>query len=308
MYNCIMKFDATNQSNTQGVASSSPLARGRSGGGSVSSDDSTSVVLPDAITNNAVRSTSTTVSEQRDPSMPRDDDADVDSPTGKPSELLSPSPSEGEGEPEPKRHHDGIARSNDLDKKLSEVRSNEEELLTKQIASNWNMKYIDLAGVTVETDALVLVPQRTASEAHAAPFKVNNKQLSVAIENPNNVSAQAVINSLIRDGYTVTTYMVSPRSMGKLINRYADIRQTTGSHGGMVDMDETRIATISERIHKNADIQAVINELLDRPREQGVTSELLEIIMGSAIATNLPTSTSNLKRMSFVYACAKTAY
>ncbi len=192
---------------------------------------------------------------------------------------------QGAADQEEVRKHAGIADSHDLDKKLSDIHSIEEEFLTKKIARDWHLPYVDLSGVTVESDALILVPQKTAVRAHAAAFKINNKDLSVAIENPNNVDSQAVINQLIRDGYTVTTYMVSPRSMRKLIDRYADIRLTTKSHGGMVDMDASRIATISARIHKNSDINAVITELLARPREQGVTSELMEIIMGSAIAT-----------------------
>ncbi|MFT7016160.1 MAG: hypothetical protein ACJATX_000112, partial [Candidatus Paceibacteria bacterium] len=54
-------------------------------------------------------------------------------------------------------------------KKIEEIRRKEEESFVTRIAEKFGLPYIDLTGITIETDALVTIEKSEAENAQLAP-------------------------------------------------------------------------------------------------------------------------------------------
>ncbi len=66
---------------------------------------------------------------------------------------------------------------NKEDKKVKELRLNEEEEVARILSDKYGIGYIDLSGVSINTDALRLVPEAEAMEGNLAVFKIVGKKL-----------------------------------------------------------------------------------------------------------------------------------
>ena len=81
-------------------------------------------------------------------------------------------------------------------RRVSDLLKREEEELVQLLSAKYGIEYIDLSVAPVETDALRLINEPTAREAKMAAFNVVDKKLKIAIRNPEDEKALAVINSL----------------------------------------------------------------------------------------------------------------
>ena len=57
-------------------------------------------------------------------------------------------------------------------KKITEFHKKEEEDLAKMLAEKYGVSYVDLSIVSMEPEALRLVPEDTARRAFIAPFRL----------------------------------------------------------------------------------------------------------------------------------------
>lgn len=169
------------------------------------------------------------------------------------------------------------------DKDLKEIRVKEEEQAVEHNAAILGIPYIDLTGVGIETDALKLLPESESRIKEIVLFKVTGKHLYAAIKNAANESAQEAIKKFEAEGYVVSPYLVSERSMKKAWDRYADISMTRQSTG-LLDISEDALAKLIEEIHDNTDIGKQF-EIITKAKEPRMVTRLMELIFGAAIAT-----------------------
>jgi len=136
----------------------------------------------------------------------------------------------------------------------------EEENLIKGLAVQYGYPFIDLRGITINPDAIKLIPEKDALEGKLVSFEVVRKKISVALRNPNNPHAQHVLASLTEQGYEPNIYMTSTINLEHGWDRYKDQRNTTAVKQGVLDINTDNIA---EQIKKFKTPEAVAEHILD---------------------------------------------
>jgi type II secretory ATPase GspE/PulE/Tfp pilus assembly ATPase PilB-like protein len=175
-------------------------------------------------------------------------------------------------------------QNDEQNKRIDELRAKQEEAVVSQIARDIGMAYVDLSGLGINTDALRLVPETAAEAAKLAPFDMIGKRLSVAVQSPANPDTQNEVKKLSEAGYTVVPYLVSERSLRKAWARYADISEASRTQGGLLDIGDEALQTIAREIKANEDIKNRFEAYVSST-DPHKTTHLLEILLGSAIAT-----------------------
>ncbi len=168
-------------------------------------------------------------------------------------------------------------------KQLDEIRVQEEERSVERNAKIMDLPYIDLSGVSIQTDALKLLPESESREKEIALFKVTGKHLYAAIRDSGSPAVQQTIKDFEAKGYLVSPYMVSQRSLNKAWDRYQDISMTRQS-SGLLDISEDALTQMTKDIHTNQDVAAYFEAII-KAREPRMITRLMELIFGAAIAT-----------------------
>ncbi len=167
---------------------------------------------------------------------------------------------------------------------LADIRKREEEALVEQTAQKIGVAYIDMTGVGIDTDALRVISEEDAKKFEIAAFKLLAKNLHVAARSPLREATQNKVNELTEQGYQVTVYMVSQKSLEKAWDRYQDVSLAFESSGGLLDISEASLKNIVNSIKTNDDIARMFNEVVEQKLAHKV-SRLMEVLFGSGIAT-----------------------
>ncbi len=177
-----------------------------------------------------------------------------------------------------------IFRDEEQNKKLAEIHSIQEENAIKLLAADFGVGYIDLSGVGINADALLLIPEPVARDARIACFAMVGKKISVAVQTPADLKTVEQIDVLERKGFEVAVFMVSRKSLDKAWARYADVSGVLRTQGGLLDISEASLQQLVDSVHSNQDIQELFTQMVES-KETKKISRLMEIIFGSAIAT-----------------------
>lgn len=168
------------------------------------------------------------------------------------------------------------------DEKLSRVRDKEEEDLAELLANRHNVPYTDLTVVPAEMDALRIIPEAKAREARVIAFAKNGKKLSLAVENLEGFSLPEIMKELEEQGFSVTKYLVSPRSITTALLRYKDLSLAHMTTAGVFSVSAPEFAAVSEKVSDLPSLQAHLREMLAQKGAQ--VSHLLEEVLASAFA------------------------
>ncbi|MDH5442218.1 MAG: GspE/PulE family protein [Candidatus Nomurabacteria bacterium] len=168
-------------------------------------------------------------------------------------------------------------------KQIRQLKTREEESFVELMAGKIGHPYIDLQSIGIETDALKLIPEEKARSAQIASFKITGKDLLVGVRSSENIIAKEIITDLQKQGYNITVYLLSRRSLEKAWERYKDITMATQADSFLSISSET-LEQLAQKIKINDDIKAEIERAM---AEQGAhtISKILEVIFGGAIAT-----------------------
>lgn len=167
--------------------------------------------------------------------------------------------------------------------KMQEMKAKEEESLIRALSIRYGHQYVNLRGVTINPDALKLIPEDIARTSDIIAFEKQNKKLSVAIRNPNNPVTKTVIESLTNDGYALQIFMTSTLSLEHGWRRYQDQRNTEAVQRGILEINPENIAKqlpLFKTIEYVAEHIIKIRTLNSARR----VSETLESIFAGAIA------------------------
>ena len=172
---------------------------------------------------------------------------------------------------------------NIINTRVSELHHKEEEALIQSMASRYGVQYTDLHGITIDTDALTLLPEETARQAELAIFSERNKSLNIAVRNPTNPKTKEQIDILHGQGYEAVIYLVSPRSLEHAWERYKDATHANAEKKGVLDVDPNAIDALSKEIATHLDVQTKILEV-QASNDAAKVSHIIEIAFGGALA------------------------
>ncbi len=167
---------------------------------------------------------------------------------------------------------------------IENARLAEEEDVQEILSQKYGMQYVDLHMLPISGEALRLIPEKEAQKAQVAAFDIAGKHVSVAIHNPNDEYVQKVINDLTDRGYIVKKFLVSERSMRKVLKRYDDLSFSSGSAVGVFDISAEELLKLSKEL-KNIDALRKHITSLEQQKDLTKISRLLEYILAGAFST-----------------------
>ena len=170
-------------------------------------------------------------------------------------------------------------------KKLAELYEQEEEQLAKILSRKYGVEYVDLTRISIDTDALRLIPEEEARKAEVAAFRKVGKKIFLAMRSPARRDSKYWIEQIQRLGYDVRPFMVSRTSLEHAWSHYKDISHATASEAGMINISKEAIEEISNKISDLKGLREYLEDLLQK--KEGKThrvSRALEAILGGALS------------------------
>jgi len=168
------------------------------------------------------------------------------------------------------------------DERMDLIRRKEEDHLIKDLAVQYGHQYVDLQGITLNPDAIKLLPEEEAKAGNMIVFETVRKRISVAIRNPNNENAKKTLEDLKARGFEPTIYMTSSTSLAHGWKRYHDQKNTTAAKQGVLDIDTDNIAAQIKSFKTPENVAAHILEIRTISSVRRI-SETLETIFAGAI-------------------------
>ena len=167
--------------------------------------------------------------------------------------------------------------------RLDELRRREEEQLAEVLSHKYGIEYVDLTSISIDTDALRLVPEGEARQTEVAAFRKQNKVLMVAMRAPARPDALQVAQKLEHLGYQVRRFIVSRQSLEHAWDRYHDISYATETEAGVLTLSNETIQEMLQKLKTLKDVQMEVNSHAGSKDTHRI-SRVLEIIMAGALS------------------------
>jgi len=173
----------------------------------------------------------------------------------------------------------------DQEKKIAELHRKEAEGLASMLSEKYGLKYIDLTRVSIDTNALKLIPEEKAREEEVALFNKVGKKISLAVRISNTDFVKKRVQELENRGFKTTLFMVSARSLEHAWSRYKDISFATESTAGVFDISSESIQKLTHEMRNLAAIQKLTTEILATKHANQI-SRVLEIILAGSLSSD----------------------
>ncbi len=167
--------------------------------------------------------------------------------------------------------------------KVAELYAQEEENLAMALSQKYGVEYIDLTRLSIDTDALGLIPESEARQTEVAAFKKIGKRIFIAMRAPARTDSLATVQSIERLGYQTKLFIVSTASLSHAWEHYKDISQASASEGGILDIASNEIEKMQNELTDVNDVQAILTEV-STSKETHKVSRTLETLIGSGLA------------------------
>ena len=166
-------------------------------------------------------------------------------------------------------------------KRVAHLRVREEERSVQATAPQLGFPYIDLTAETIEPDAMSVVKESEAKTALLAAFKLKQKNIEVAVKNPNLPAAQKLIQKLIDQKYNLTVHMCSTASLKHAWKRYADVKDTTAEIKGVFTIGTEETLDLMSQIKERDDIKKILKVINTKNNSRRISDTLSLIFAGS---------------------------
>lgn len=171
-----------------------------------------------------------------------------------------------------------MAQKQSLESELQKIRRGELERETERLSKNLGIPYLNLLGVPIQQEALLLANQEDASKGEFIVFQKKGAALRVATANPENKTLQEILEGLKARGFTVSLYFVSRQSLEGSLEQYKKIMPTAHVITGTVEVSGERIQKFLDQITSPNDVRNLLQDI-DLAR----ITEGLEIIFSAAL-------------------------
>ena len=168
-------------------------------------------------------------------------------------------------------------------KKIHDLYTQEEEDLAELLGSRYNIPYIDLTGIAINTDALRLINEQESRANKIACFGIVGKKVQVAAATPQKDETKNSLQVLKDRGYIPELFICSSKSLEKAWLMYKEISFAFETKAGSLDISSDEVEAFVKQVHSIEDISKLITEALGLKKTYR-TSKLLAIIMAGAIS------------------------
>lgn len=168
------------------------------------------------------------------------------------------------------------------DKRVSEMRKDEEEGLAQVLSAKYGVNYVDLTTAPIDMEALRLIDEKTARAKKIGAFGMVGKKIKVAVLAPENPETIKIIDGFKAKGLIPSIYMTSAKSLEKVWDRYKDLGHSLETKGGALDIASDEIGSFIASVKNLADFKKIIEESSQKKGYK--ISSLLEMIIAGALA------------------------
>lgn len=176
-------------------------------------------------------------------------------------------------------------KEEDNKEKLNEMREREAEDLSQILAQKYKLPYLDLSRVTIDLDALKIIPEETAIAAKIAVFQKVGKKIQVAAQSPNPEPTKLALKELEQKGYQPTVYMVSETSLKRAWKRYAEVPDFVEISKGIIEISSEKLEDLLKQSKTIDDLKNIFSTAVLSKKDRRI-SEVLEIVLAGAISSN----------------------
>ncbi|TSD03160.1 MAG: Uncharacterized protein Athens071416_221 [Parcubacteria group bacterium Athens0714_16] len=166
--------------------------------------------------------------------------------------------------------------------KLDEIRNLEEEDLAQILSQKYKIPYLNLLGIPVNANALLIIPEEKARKSNLAIFDVAGKNLSVAINAPEKNETIVAIEELKENGYKPSLFIVSQNSLKKVWDRYKELSFGTVTEAGILDISDKDIEKFVSETKTTEEVKKLINETLSLEKNKR-TTQIIEVIVAGGL-------------------------
>src|SRR3989344_2340739 len=162
-----------------------------------------------------------------------------------------------------------------IDEKLEKIKQEAEERDAKRRAQKNNLPYLNLIAAPINIEAIGLISENEAKSFKTAAIEVRNKEIGVAVYDPNIPEFKKLIKSLIEKSYKIKIFVVSLSSLEHAYGFYKFISlekdKITGSVGisGEADKKTAEINSVKK-------IETALGIFKQAPAD---VSDFLEIVL-----------------------------
>lgn len=164
-----------------------------------------------------------------------------------------------------------------LNEKLLEVRHQEEETRAKLLAAKSKLPYINLTTIPVDSDALLLIPEKDAITGKIVAIRRIDQDLKVALIDPADPETKKVLEELDKK-FNCQIFIVSNHSLQQILARYKSTKIRGKEITGQIEISEELLIKLREELKSLEDIKKKINSM-----PQAVATGVLEVIVAGAM-------------------------
>ncbi len=169
------------------------------------------------------------------------------------------------------------------ERKIKLLREREEEDLAKLLSKKYGVEYGDLSRVSIDADALKLIPEGVAKENKVAVFSKLEKNVNVAAHSPKDDGVTNVLEELKKKGFAPKIFMVSNKSLEKAWTMYKDISFSEKTKAGVLEISSEQIENLVKKIKTLDEVIKIIKETLVMKKGHK-TSRIIETVLAGALA------------------------
>lgn len=171
-------------------------------------------------------------------------------------------------------------------KQFSDMREKEAEALAQILAERYDLPYIDLSRVIVDNNAIRIIPEETSRDAKVVIFAMDQKQIQMAVQTPNNPKIANILEEIQRQGFTVTLNIASEFGIARSWDTYNEVSYAKAETRGVMSVSDETMKKYVAIIKTIADVKAVVDEAIASGEAHSL-STVVEIILGGAVATGV---------------------
>jgi type IV pilus assembly protein PilB len=169
---------------------------------------------------------------------------------------------------------------------FTDLRAKEAESLAVILSERYDLPYVDLARINIDNSAIRLLPEAVSREAKLVVFQLNQKNVSVAVQSPNDPKLTPVLEELTRQGLTPMLHIASEYGIAKAWDIYKEVSYAKAEVRGIISISEETMSRYVSIIHTIADVKAAVDSAV-ASGDQHSLSTVVEIILGGAVATDV---------------------
>lgn len=168
-----------------------------------------------------------------------------------------------------------------IDDQLHRLRREAEEREAQEYAQRVGLPYLNLDEVSIEIDALKLIPEDDARHERIAAFKHRGDQLYVAARFPDEKEAQRIMQRIEAYKMLAQIYVVSQSSLERAWKEYKYVTRASVPLSGKLPIEAQFVEDLTRTLHT---IEHINDAIIHFDAVHNPVVQIVEIIIAGALA------------------------